>query len=424
MDRVATGVVSGIGFGVLFVSLLAVFSYNPYQFIAFILDTSPEFLMMGAIAVVGASVAFGTCVTYLLEKFERSAKPWFIMSASAGLFLLSFYLTFQPVSFNIFSYISMNGFWYTLASMALMGAIIPMTSFLIEISLNSAKAAAAGSGGLASLIFSLGCPSCGSLVFSLIGITAGLSVLPLKGIELKMLSLAILYFSISKFSPARSLKIRPDTSNMGLKHMLAGALLLLALVNTGIVLSMQEKKARINANVESLRSTAQTLEAVFPELKSAKSSDDIIGLLLPSGTPDYSSYLGGITYDDPVGALQALTSRYSDIKQELRADRQKWERYINLAAAPRGISCEFCCGVGPQGITASGDLRCGCSHNVALQTLTMGLILYTDYSDAEILREVMIWKSKFFPGPMTELASKISSGNMDFSSLAGMVGGC
>jgi len=69
-------------------------------------------------------------------------------------------------------------------------------------------------------------------------------------------------------------------------------------------------------------------------------------------------------------------------------------------------------------------LRCGCSHNPAVQAISMWLIKNTDYSDAEIVREVMMWKSLWFPKNMIELGTKLSGGDVDLNSLPGMVGGC
>jgi len=55
----------------------------------------------------------------------------------------------------------------------------------------------------------------------------------------------------------------------------------------------------------------------------------------------------------------------------------------------------------------------------------LGLIKYTNYSDAEILREVMKWKTLWFPKNMIELGLKIATGESPSSqNLPGMVGGC
>jgi len=52
-------------------------------------------------------------------------------------------------------------------------------------------------------------------------------------------------------------------------------------------------------------------------------------------------------------------------------------------------------------------------------------MLNTDYSDAEVLREVYRWKTLWFPKDMVGLALEIAGGNTDvLNELPGMVGGC
>lgn len=162
-------------------------------------------------------------------------------------------------------------------------------------------------------------------------------------------------------------------------------------------------------DVNSITSTAAAIASLFPELETATSVEDVMSIMLPEGTPEYSDALGGITFDDPVNSMEYLAKWYYSLSSEVKNnDPELWKRYINLAAAPRGISCEFCCGVGPQGITKDGKLRCGCKHNPAVQALTLGLMKYTDYTDAQILREVMRWKAMFFPKNMVGLASQLA----------------
>ena len=133
----------------------------------------------------------------------------------------------------------------------------------------------------------------------------------------------------------------------------------------------------------------------------------------------------GVSFDDPVKSMESMAKVYPALKQQAQQNQQIWQRYLNLAAAPRGISCEFCCGVGPQGIDAKGNLKCGCQHLPAVQTVTLWLMLNTDYSDAQILKEVMRWRSLFFPKNMVELALQIAGGDSSvLKDLPGMVGGC
>ena len=176
-------------------------------------------------------------------------------------------------------------------------------------------------------------------------------------------------------------------------------------------------------DLTTIKSTAASVAVLFPVDK-IKTTQDAVDLMLASGTPEYGAALG-VTYDDPVSALNKLSiETYPQIKSELKQNPELWNRYINLATKPVGISCEFCCGIGSVGISSNGELKCGCSHNPAIQALTMWMIKNTDYSDAEILREDLRWKSIWFPKNMIEIATKVSGGNVDLNNLPGMVGGC
>ncbi len=179
-----------------------------------------------------------------------------------------------------------------------------------------------------------------------------------------------------------------------------------------------------DVDVNSLQSTAQTVAAVY-DFSSVSDAQGVIDLMIPKGTPSYGEEIG-ISYDDPVTALKFLARElYPRTNQEIQNDEEKWARYLNLASQPRGVSCEYCCGVGPIGISDSGRSRCGCSHNPAILAVTQYLLLYTDMSDAEILREAMKWKSLWFPKNMVEIGLKIAGGDASvLADVPTMVGGC
>jgi hypothetical protein len=182
-------------------------------------------------------------------------------------------------------------------------------------------------------------------------------------------------------------------------------------------------------------STAQSVAMLFPVDK-IKTVDDAMNVMIPTGTPDYGQALG-VSYDDPVNSLDFLYQKlYPQIERDVKQnDPAVWQRYLNLATRPVGISCEFCCGVGPVGIASDGSLLCGCSHNLAVHALTLWLMKNTDYSDAQIVREVMRWKTIWFPKNMvmiayqdaTQGAPQTAGGSpaaTDLNNLPGMVGGC
>lgn len=175
-------------------------------------------------------------------------------------------------------------------------------------------------------------------------------------------------------------------------------------------------------DLNSIQNTGQAVAALFPVTK-IKTEQDAINMLISQGTPEYGAALG-ITFDDPVAGENKLAALYPQIKAEVKQDSALWNRYLTLATKPVGISCEFCCGVGPVGIDNSGELRCGCAHNPAVHALTLWLMKNSKYTDAEILREVLRWKTLWFPKDMVGLGLKAAGGQVDVSSLPGQVGGC
>ena len=177
-------------------------------------------------------------------------------------------------------------------------------------------------------------------------------------------------------------------------------------------------------DLSGIKSTAQTVGTVFP-VEQFKTSDDAMAAMFPTGTPDYGAALG-VSFDDPVNSLTKLQNMFNSLKQDVQQNNpEAFKRYVNLASNPYGVSCEYCCGVGPIGADKNGNSRCGCQHNPALLAVTLYLTSHTNYGDAEVLREVMRWKTLFFPKNMIELGMSVAGKDAsEISNLPGMVGGC
>ena len=207
-------------------------------------------------------------------------------------------------------------------------------------------------------------------------------------------------------------------------YVLIGVLCVLLIINQFFIIGISGSfvKKIEKVDISQIKSTAQTLASVFP-LSQISDEQDAIDMLIAQGTPDYGESMG-VSYDDPVGSLEKLAGAYPTVKKDVQTNNPEvWDRYLNLATKPVGISCEYCCGIGPVGITNDGELRCGCSHNPAIQTLTLLLMKDTDMSDAEVLQEAMKWKTLWFPRDMVGLALKTAGGDIE-TDLPGMVGGC
>ena len=178
-----------------------------------------------------------------------------------------------------------------------------------------------------------------------------------------------------------------------------------------------------SVDINEIRSTAQGIATLFP-VEKLSTAEGAMQAMFPTGTPEYGDAMG-VTFDDPIGALTKLSNAYPALDQQARGNPEVWKRYINLASEPGGVSCEFCCGVGAAGISKDGRSLCGCQHAPALLSVTLWLLMNTDYNDAQILQEVYRWKTLFFPRNMIELAGKVAGGDSSvLNDLPGMVGGC
>ncbi len=172
-------------------------------------------------------------------------------------------------------------------------------------------------------------------------------------------------------------------------------------------------------DLSGIKGTGYAIAALFP-VESIHTTQDAIDMIVPTGTPDYGPALG-VSFDDPVGSLSVLAR----LNRQLTLTGTNHERYLSLVKKPLGISCEFCCGVGTIAVDSDGNSVCGCQHNPALLALTKWLIQNTDYSDAEVVREVLRWKALFFPKNMVELSVAVAGGDTSsLDELPGMIGGC
>ncbi len=190
------------------------------------------------------------------------------------------------------------------------------------------------------------------------------------------------------------------------------------------VLHASSTNALANADLSRVTGTAQAVAAVFPVQK-ITTQQDAVNMMVPTGTPEYSAAFGGISFDDPVSSLDRLSKMYPALKQKIQTEHPEvFARFMKLASRPVGLSCEYCCGVGPVGIDREGNSACGCQHNPAILSVALGLMASTNYSDAQVLHEALRWKALFFPQDMVKLAMEDAGGNIPGGQLPDMVGGC
>jgi hypothetical protein len=122
---------------------------------------------------------------------------------------VSYYLTVSNVFHkDIFIYAQMNGYLFTIISIilglmisVLFGLYIALLVFRKDIAVKPVSMDKLSSlVGTGANIIASGCPSCGVPLLGLVGLPLGLSYLPFKGIELKIISVAFLLISISYIS--------------------------------------------------------------------------------------------------------------------------------------------------------------------------------------------------------------------------------
>ncbi len=145
----------------------------------------------------------------------------------------------------------------------------------------------------------------------------------------------------------------------------------------------------------------------------------LIREITPTGTPDYGSATG-VSYDRIESSLPIMAGWHSSIS----LDGADLDRYIKVATS-ENTACEYCCGIGNRGFgTSEGQIACGCSHNVAFSGLTKYLIKNSDYSNEDIIKEIVNWKILFFPQDAVVDELQARGINPEAAGLPAMVGGC
>lgn len=119
---------------------------------------------------------------------------------------LSYYLTVANVAFkSLFVLMEMDGPYFTGFSLFLsliisvmFGVYLALFFFRREIIKNEsvAKTSALGVGGTIASVIASGCPTCGAPFLAFFGAPLGLLALPFRGLEIKVLSIILLSFSI------------------------------------------------------------------------------------------------------------------------------------------------------------------------------------------------------------------------------------
>lgn len=340
--------------------------------------------------------------------------------------------------------------WISLATTALtillFGVALTLLVWLYRHSRLSRAGAGLGAGTGLSSALGAGCPICGAFLLQLTGLTAGLAAFPLKGLEFRFLGLGLVTASIVVAARKMELTLHgqcavcdPKAVQPGLipsplriKRAVTTVLIAVLAINHILIgqaaASMGMIKTASNKNlISSLfgvrAASAKTIISTklnpdgrtttlgeWPTVSDVpanpKSGDPVADakmVMIPTGTPFYAPE--GISFDDAEASLAAW-QKYEDEIQLTGELEARWQKIIGT------MTCDYCCG-GPMNVTVIN--RCGCRHAKAWRSISKYLLQkYGDkYSDDEILGELKLWKSAWYPkGVIEDYLLATGNGNL------------
>jgi len=135
-----------------------------------------------------------------------SLKNYFILFILVGIvsFIVLYELTLATITDqDLGILIMMLGFKNTFIEIIalliislLIGLFISLITYKIRLTQETAKSGIIGSIGIIVGFFSAGCPTCGAFLFGLVGFPLALMAFPFRGLELKVLSIILMFVSI------------------------------------------------------------------------------------------------------------------------------------------------------------------------------------------------------------------------------------
>lgn len=327
----------------------------------------------------------------------------------------------------------------TLLIIGLSGISVAAAVWLFKHSkLNNLKAASGGNlGGLVAGAFAMGCPVCGAFLLSAIGITGGLSIFPLQGLELKFLSLGLLagstIYSASKVHTALDCEDCKDVTShqvvkvksthpglfvLPLEKVFIPLLIVLFLVNQFLIaqVSLATGASSGGGFVNQLfgikiaaaatviapklnpdgKTTTLVEQSTVTEVPANPNTGDAVAdarvVMIPTGKPFYAP--DDISFDDPINA-QNKWGAYED-SITLTGDLQtRYNQLINT------FTCNYCCG-GPTQVTVIA--RCGCRHAKAWRGMFKYMLqTYGDkYTNEQLMGEAYRWTGIWYPKGVLE----------------------
>lgn len=394
-----------------------------------------------------------TVLTSLKIIFRESFYRYIAIGVSMIISYASYWLFYQTTTIPTFleniqngdfgPYSYAYGITYiitTLLIIGLSGISVAAAVWLFKHSkLNNLKAASGGNlGGLVAGAFAMGCPVCGAFLLSAIGITGGLSIFPLQGLELKFLSLGLLagstIYAASKVNAvldcqecadiSHNHRPKPKTIRRGLiilplEKIFIPLLIALFIINqflitkvsvaTGAAASAGFIGQLFNIKTSSSltiiapklnpdgKTTSLVEQPTITEVPANPNSGDVLAdakvVMQASGKPFYAP--DDISFDDPINAQK----KWGAFETSIKLSTEQEARYQKLISTM--MTCSYCCG-GPNNVTMNKN--CGCAHAKAVRGFYRFMIQnYGDkYTDEQYVGESHRWYAIWYPKGMLE----------------------
>lgn len=389
-------------------------------------------------------------LTSLKIIFKDSFYVWLAIYVSIAVGYGSYWLFYQTTTISTFfenvkngdfgTYSLAYGISYivtTLLIIVFSGISVSTAVWLFRHSkLGKGKGLGANIGGLIAAALGMGCPVCGAFLLSLLGVAGGLTIFPLQGLELKLLSLVLLTGSIvyaaSKVNVAldcqdcadithhhqsKAKSIRRGLILLPLEKIIIPLLILLFIFNQFLITKVSVATGASSLGIVGQLfgiKTAATTTVIAPKLNpdgktttlveqptitevpANPNSGDAVAdakvVMNPAGKPFYAP--DDISFDDPINA-QNKWGAYEDSIKLTGALQSRYEGIIS------SFTCNYCCG-GPTQVTTID--RCGCRHAKAWRGMFKYMLqTYGDkYSDEQLKGEAYRWTGIWYPKGVLE----------------------
>ena len=316
----------------------------------------------------------------------------------------------------------------TVLTVLLSGISVASALWLYQQTKERKKFLGANIGGLAAASLSVGCPVCGAYLLSAIGIAGGLSIFPLQGLELKLLSLGLfagsLIYSAKKVEEGGHCLIIPKAKKqkrlivVNLKEVLVYTLAGLFIINqslmtkiatdwnmtaSGGLMSLLKIRGGSSYTIiaPKLNPDGKTTSIVewptISEVKANPNSGDALAdakiVMIATGKPFYAP--GDVSFDDPINAQK----KWGAYETSIKLSPEQETRYQKLITTM--MTCSYCCG-SPGRVTMVKN--CGCAHAKAARGFYKYMIQNSGdkYTDEQLVGESHRWYALWYPKGMLE----------------------